>query len=168
MDVVSARHGKLRSFGMALFAAVLMSSFITGSAGATTPSGATTEPLARGTLPAGTFYFAPIHGALVAIKGPMDLATVHVTVAPGGSIGWHSHPGPTLVEVKAGTVTLYEARGCTRRQVSAGGAFAEEPGDVHLLRNEGTVTAETIVTFIAPVGADTRIDEPQPAHCPVS
>jgi quercetin dioxygenase-like cupin family protein len=153
---------------MALFAAVLMSSFITGSAGATPGSGVTAEEVARGTLPAGTFYFAPIHGALVAIKGPMDLQTVHVTVTPGGSLGWHSHVGPTMVVVKAGTVTLYEARGCTRRQVSAGGAFTEEPGDVHLLRNEGAATAETIVTFIAPVGAATRVDEPQPAHCPVS
>jgi quercetin dioxygenase-like cupin family protein len=168
MDVAKRMHGKLRRFGIALFAAALILSLVSGSAQATPPSGSTSEVIARGTLPAGTVYVAPIRGALVVIKGPMDLATVHVTVAPGGSIGWHSHPGPTMVAVKAGTVTLYEARGCTRRQVSAGGAFAEQPGDVHLLRNEGSVTAETIVTFIVPVGAPVRIDQPQPSNCPVS
>lgn len=168
MTIARSRYRRLSSLVIGLIAAILMSFFISGSARATPPSGSTTETLARGTLPAGTFYFAAVRGALVAIKGPMDLVTVHVTVTPGGSIGWHSHPGPTLVEVKTGTVTLYESHGCTRRQVNAGGAFTERPGDVHLLRNEGAVTAETIVTFIVPVGAAPRIDQPQPTNCPVS
>jgi quercetin dioxygenase-like cupin family protein len=168
MTIARIRHGRMSSLGIALLGAVLLLSLTSGSANATLPSGATTELLARGTLPAGTLFNAHIHGVNLVIKGPMDLVTAHVTLAPGGSLGWHSHPGPTLVEVKTGTVARYEAQGCTRTEVSAGGAFVEEPGDVHVLRNETAQTAETIVTFIVPVGAATRIDEPQPANCGVS
>src|SRR5262245_9240420 len=34
--------------------------------------------------------------------GNTDLVTQHLTIAPGGNTGWHSHPGPVLVTVKAG------------------------------------------------------------------
>jgi hypothetical protein len=62
-------------------------SLTSGSASATPPSGSTTELLARGTLPAGTVFHARIHGVKIFIKGPEDLATTHVTLSPGGSIG---------------------------------------------------------------------------------
>src|SRR5262245_56376404 len=32
--------------------------------------------------------------------GSTDLVTQHLTIAPGGNTGWHSHPGPVLVTVK--------------------------------------------------------------------
>src|SRR5215468_7160798 len=42
-------------------------------------------------------------------KGPTDVYLVTNTVAPGGSSGWHTHPGPSLVFVKEGTATFYDA-----------------------------------------------------------
>lgn len=43
--------------------------------------------------------------------------------------------------------------------VAAGGA------DSHLLRNEGTVPAETIAVQLLPTGSTRRIDEPVPENC---
>jgi hypothetical protein len=30
-------------------------------------------------------------------------------IVSGGSTGWHSHPGPAVVIVKSGSLTLYDA-----------------------------------------------------------
>jgi hypothetical protein len=48
----------------------------------------------------------------------------------------------------------------------AGSGFLD-PGDghVHLLRNEGSVSAETIAVQILPAGAVRRIDVPDPGTC---
>src|SRR5262245_24908431 len=34
-----------------------------------------------------------------------EVAVQEVTIAPGGTTGWHSHPGPVVVVVKAGALT---------------------------------------------------------------
>jgi quercetin dioxygenase-like cupin family protein len=88
-------------------------------------------------------------------------------VAPGGSFGWHSHPGPSLVIVKAGTLTFYEASDptCTPSVHTAGDAYVDEGTDVHTARNEGTVDAIVIVTRLIPAGSAPRIDEPDPGNC---
>jgi hypothetical protein len=39
-------------------------------------------------------------------------------------------------------------------------------GHVHILRNEGTVAAETIAVQLLPRGAVRRIDAPDPGYCP--
>jgi quercetin dioxygenase-like cupin family protein len=92
---------------------------------------------------------------------------VQVTFQPGGTTGWHVHPGPALVTVKTGQLTLHRAKGCRTRTFGAGQTFLElGPADVNLTRNEtGTVT-ETVVTFLLPVGAPTTVDAPAPDHCP--
>ena len=57
-------------------------------------------------------------------KGASDLHVIQNTIIPGGTFGWHSHPGPSLVIVKAGTATFYLAsdpwtpRWCTREKGS--------------------------------------------------
>ena len=40
-------------------------------------------------------------------------------------------------------------------------------GDVHLVRNEGNAEAVDVAVQIVPAGADRRIEEDQPANCPV-
>ena len=136
---------------------------------ATPPSGVAAELLARGTVA----HAGRVHVAGVSLKtrGPVDVATVHVTFKPGGTTGWHVHPGPALVTVKTGQLTLHRAKGCRTRTFGAGQTFLElGPADVNLTRNEtgnetGTVT-ETVATFLLPVGAPTTVDAPAPDHCP--
>jgi quercetin dioxygenase-like cupin family protein len=130
---------------------------------ATPPKGVTSEVIARATL-AGD-YAAHVHGIKVKIKGPVDVVVIHTTIEPGGTLGWHSHPGATLVMVTRGTVTRIDAPRCTRERFSAGQGFAEEPNVVHVAFNKGSERAELYGTFIVPVRAEVRIDEPAPAHC---
>jgi hypothetical protein len=97
-----------------------------------------------------------------------DVYVVDNVFDPNGNTGWHSHPGPSLVTVVAGTITAYEGDDplCTPHVYAAGTGFVDEGGThVHLLRNEGTIPAETIATQIIPAGALRRIDEPDPGHC---
>jgi quercetin dioxygenase-like cupin family protein len=144
-------------------AGLLSLTAVGGTAHATAPSGATTELLSRATI-TGT-YEVHIDGIKLHLKGPVDIATVRVTLDPGGSLGWHSHPGATLVAVTSGTVTRVNAPGCTEETVSAGQGFAEEPNLVHNLLNKTTATAQTIATFIVPAGAPLRVDETAPPGC---
>jgi quercetin dioxygenase-like cupin family protein len=97
-----------------------------------------------------------------------DVQVQSVVAQPGGYSGWHSHPGYGIVAVRAGVVAIYEGDDptCTPRYVGAGEVFTEEPGHVHFVRNEGTVAYEAYATWVLPVGAPVRTDEPSPGNCP--
>lgn len=101
-------------------------------------------------------------------KNSQDVVVRVLTIAPAGDSGWHFHPGPVYVLVTQGTVTNYNADDptCTGTTISAGQAFVEPPGNVHIVRNEGTVTAVLVATFLdVPVGGAFRIDAPKPGNC---
>jgi quercetin dioxygenase-like cupin family protein len=101
-------------------------------------------------------------------KGPSDLYVQNNVWAPGGSTGWHTHPGHSLIVVTAGSVTAYEGDdpGCTPRVYTVGAGFVD-PGDdhVHLLRNEGAVEARTVAVQLIPADATRRIDAPANTAC---
>jgi Cupin domain len=151
----------------AVFALALVAALIAlprDQATATPPSGIAAELLARGTVAQASHVRAA--GIKLATRGPVDVATVHVTFQPGGSTGWHVHPGPALVTVKSGRLTLHRAKGCRSRTFSAGQTFLEfGPKDVNLTRNETGAVTETVVTFLLPVGAPISVDAPAPGHC---
>ena len=127
---------------------------------ATPGSGQTSVPLARATTAERVNIKTHPHDMT-------DIVVQEVTLQPGGYTGWHYHPGPILVAVKAGTITLYDADdpSCTPSRVNAGSAFMEEPGHVHFARNEGAVAEQHISTYILPFGAPTRVDAPHPRNC---
>ena len=106
--------------------------------------------------------------ARINTKGATDLYVLENRIAPGGTFGWHSHPGPSLVIVKTGALTLYRGDDpdCTPQLVEAGSGFIDEGGDVHLVRNEGTIETVVYVTSLVPRGAMRRIDMPRPGNCP--
>jgi quercetin dioxygenase-like cupin family protein len=105
--------------------------------------------------------------ARIDTKGDSDLHVLQNTIQPGGTFGWHSHPGPSLVIVKSGTATLYfgDDPTCTPLVVPAGSGFIDEGSDVHVVRNEGTVDLVTVVVSLVPTGFMRRIDEPAPVGC---
>jgi quercetin dioxygenase-like cupin family protein len=105
--------------------------------------------------------------ARINTKGLTDLHILQNTIAPGGTFGWHSHPGPSLVIVKSGTATFYMGNDptCTPHVVSAGSGFVDSGHDVHVVRNEGLVDLVTVVASLVPAGATRRIDEPSPGNC---
>ena len=92
-----------------------------------------------------------------------DVYVTHLQIVPGGHGGWHSHPGPSIISVKAGTATFYdECNDFMPANYATGTAFVEDAGCVHLLANEGNVDLEVIVVQIVPRGAPRRIDEDSP------
>ena len=103
------------------------------------------------------------HHVSLKTKGFSDAHMMHYTIAPGGHTGWHSHPGICLVTVKSGTATEYHGDDpATPHVYPAGTGFAEEAGNAHLVRNEGTANLELIVLHLVPFGAPRRIDELAP------
>ena len=163
-------HRPLRlAAAVAILAAALVAALIAlpgEPATATPPSGiAAAQLLARGTIAHASHV--GVAGVKLATRGPVDVATVHVTFQAGGSTGWHVHPGPALVTVKTGQLTLHRAKGCRSRTFSAGQTFLEfGPRDVNLTRNETGGVTETVVTFLLPVGAPITVDAPAPP-CPL-
>jgi quercetin dioxygenase-like cupin family protein len=143
----------------------LAAAMLTASpARATPPAGVTTQILGSGTTLGG--FKIHVDGIKVESKDAASFTVAHLTFAPGGTTGWHVHPGPVLVIVKTGAVTKYSADDCTAQTYTAGQAFVEHgPTDENMVRNDGSVPAETIVTFITPPGAPIRDDAPPPPGC---
>ena len=75
---------------------------------------------------------------------------------PGGSAGWHWHPGHSLIIVTAGTVTDYESDDpqCKPHMYTVRASFVDEGGShVHIIRNKATVGAQTIAAQLTPAGS---------------
>jgi len=101
-------------------------------------------------------------------KGSSDVYVQSNVWRPGGSTGWHSHPGESLIIVTAGEVTDYEGHDpvCKPHVYKIGMAFTDPGGGhVHILRNEGAIEARTIAVQFTPAGAGRRIEVPDPGNC---
>lgn len=94
-----------------------------------------------------------------------DFAVQQVTIGPGGTTGWHTHPGPALVLVRSGEFTLYGSNaGCAATTYRAGQSFVDAGfGNVHIGRNEAPAgNVELYVVYLTPAGAGVRIDASKP------
>jgi quercetin dioxygenase-like cupin family protein len=156
--------------GIATVSALIATALVVVPALATPPSGATVTPLA----PVAQFDEIKANAkignweAKIKTKGVSDLHVVQVTIQPGGTLGWHSHPGLSFVIVKSGTATFYEGDDptCTPHALPAGSSLFEPAGDVHIVRNEGDVPLVNVVMQLLPTGAPRLISEPSPGNCP--
>src|ERR1035437_9781849 len=156
---------------LALVVAAAGSAAYAGNVLATPSSGLSTTTLAESQF--SSFFaqghaFPPAWGALMAAYGNTDVYVVDNKLAPGGTTGWHSHPGPSLILVVAGTVTNYmgDDPTCTGHAYTAGTGFIDPGGEnAHMLRNEGSAQAETIAVQLLPKDAVRRIDKPDPGNC---
>ena len=160
---------------------IALSLVVVAPALATPQSGVTTVPIADGTFLDDIYASAktdidPGPGtdfwkALINTKGASDLHVLQNTFIPGGTSGWHSHPGPSLVIVVSGAATEYEGDDptCTPHVFQAPSTFVDAgSASGHLVRNEGSIDLVVIVTRLVPEGAVQRIDlpNPHPGICP--
>ena len=102
-------------------------------------------------------------------QGSSDVFVQSNVWQPGGSTGWHTHPGHSLIIVTAGTVTAYEGDDpeCKPTVYTMGMGFVDPGGNhVHNIRNEGSVEASTVAVQLIPAGAGRRIDAENPGNCP--
>ena len=102
---------------------------------------------------------------------PCDTVFQQGTLQPGGSTGWHSHPGPAFVAFAQGEGTYYHAErsGCMAMTVTAGTGFSQMPTETHVLRNLGSVPVVVYTLYVLPHGTPNsaiRTDQPQPSACP--
>jgi quercetin dioxygenase-like cupin family protein len=102
--------------------------------------------------------------------GSGQVVMSHIVIGPGGQTGWHSHPGPAIVTIASGTLTLYDGDDptCTGRPYVAGEAFVDiGSGHVHRGRNLSTTdNVELYVTYLGvPAGTSPRIDAADPGNC---
>jgi mannose-6-phosphate isomerase-like protein (cupin superfamily) len=94
----------------------------------------------------------------------VDYITREITIAPGGSTGWHYHDGQVFGVIRAGTLT-HDVANCTSDGVYPPGAPITEasgPGNVHVGRNLGPVPLTMWVVYIQPAGMPLAIDAPDP------
>lgn len=152
-------------------AAVVGAAVCAGPAMATPASGFTSTTLATATYGELDIKNTGANGdweAELKTDGDSDLYVQSNLWIPGGTSGWHTHPGFSLITVTAGAVTVYHGDDptCAPRVYTAGMGFVDRGGDhVHLIRNEGTVDARSITVQLIPDGAARRIDAPAPGNC---
>ena len=127
-----------------------------------TPGGFAIEPLARAAFPdaiAASFRIKldgratnMVHGRatnVVHVRDPSDVLMVKLTFQEGGSVGWHTHPGPAIVAVQSGTVGIINASDCVLRHYAAGMAFIDPgQGNVHVGFNAAAGETVAFVMFL--------------------
>lgn len=111
----------------------------------------------------------------VQVHGAQEMVVAKITVDPGGAIGWHSHPGPAVVVVAEGTLTIFEGAGadaspCTAfRSYGAGQSFVDlGQGHVHNAQNRSTeVPAVVHVTYfdVPPLASPLQLEPHQEDYC---
>jgi hypothetical protein len=159
----------------ALLVAALGTAVYAGNVLATPSSGFAGTTLAKATYGE---IFSHVHShapqfwnEIIKTKGASDLYVQQNTWQPGGSTGWHTHPGPSFVIVTQGSVTAYDGDdpACTPHVYTANTANTAfiDPGGghVHLIRNETGAVAQTIAVQLIPAGATRRQDAPDPGNC---
>jgi quercetin dioxygenase-like cupin family protein len=101
---------------------------------------------------------------VIHVNDPSDVVMVRITFQPGGSSGWHTHPGPAIISVAAGELTVVDGEDCAVHHYPAGTAFVD-PGQGHVHVPINTSTGETVVyaTYLGvPAGQGTST----PAQAP--
>ncbi len=157
----------------AILLALVTAIAATGVALATPGAGVVGEVMARGTMtdPYGDKMKVLVGLVNSGLFRSTDVTVQKLTMAPGGHTGWHTHPGPVLVVVKSGSLTLYNANDpqCKSHTYNAGSAFVDRGlGNVHIARNEGPLPVEFWASYFVPgsAGAAFRQDAADPGHCP--
>jgi quercetin dioxygenase-like cupin family protein len=80
-----------------------------------------------------------------------EAVVARVELAPGGVVGWHTHPGDEVSYVTDGETTLLVA-GQPPRKVVAGEGFVIPAGVVHSAKNEGNSATKLIAVYIVEKG----------------
>jgi len=101
--------------------------------------------------------------AAVETDGAANFIVQDVIFAPGGTTGWHKHPGVLLLSLTAdsGSVDWYDAN-CVKHVYKAGDSWTEGT-TLHDVVNNSSANAHFIVTYIVAKGVAKRTDQPAPS-----
>jgi quercetin dioxygenase-like cupin family protein len=135
-----------KAFRLAVVATAAVLTFAPLAANATPPSGVTGTILAQYTA------------------GGKDYIVRQITIAPGGSTGWHYHDGTLYALVAKGTLTHTDFDCTTTDVYPTGSRFIEPSGadHVHIGRNLGSTPVVLDVLYVDPAGSPLSEDAPNP------
>jgi quercetin dioxygenase-like cupin family protein len=96
-------------------------------------------------------------------EGPANFIVQDAVFVPGGTTGWHKHPGVLLLSLTAdsGSVDWYDAK-CQKHVYNAGDSWTEGT-TLHDVVNNSSLNAHFIVTYVVAKGVAKRTDEPAPS-----
>lgn len=96
--------------------------------------------------------------------GGKDYIFREITIAPGGSTGWHHHDGTLYAYLAHGTLTHDLSNCAVDGTYHAGDTFVEPSGanHVHIGRNLGSTPAVLYVLYVDPAGSPLSEDDPNP------
>jgi len=96
-------------------------------------------------------------------EGPSNFIVQEVKFSPGGTTGWHTHPGILLLSLAAdsGPVDWYDAT-CAKHVYNAGDSWTEGT-KLHDVVNSSSLDAHFLVTYVVAKGVNKRTDQPAPA-----
>jgi len=96
-------------------------------------------------------------------EGAANVIQQEVKFSPGGTTGWHTHPGILLLSLAADSapVDWYDA-GCVKRVYNAGDSWTEGT-KLHDVVNSSSIDAHFLVTYVVAKGIGKRTDQPAPA-----
>ena len=96
--------------------------------------------------------------------GGKDYILREITIAPGGSTGWHFHDGTLYGVVEHGTLTHNESNCAVDGVFHTGDTIVEPSGanHVHIGRNLGTTPLVLEILYVDPAGSPLSEDAPNP------
>lgn len=111
----------------------------------------------------------PVNALVKAVKpNGTEVSIQHIRLGANAATGWHTHPGPVIVTVVAGSFTFEDAaqNQCRSATYVAGEGFVDE-GFGHVHRGvAGDSGAELYAVFMAPPGSgNPLIPAPAPSEC---
>ncbi len=135
-------HFKIRILPLLIAPALVTLTALTAAPALATPNcGVTTSNLLYPGQPVDTAHAAHFPDRLLdlmcrdlptwllhtTVHGDSDVYVIQNTFPPGAHSGWHTHPGPSLITVTSGALTVYEASNptCTPIIYTAGQSFTK-------------------------------------------
>ena len=98
-----------------------------------------------------SFTSKPVHVSPISGDDKKELVLNSVSIAIGGTVPMHTHPGDCLGSAVEGTVELL-VEGQPPKKVSGGEAYNNLRGTVHGFRNVGDVPAKLLNNLVADKG----------------
>jgi quercetin dioxygenase-like cupin family protein len=101
-------------------------------------------------------------GTVVLTDGASNIIQQEVKFSPGGTTGWHTHPGVVLLTLAAdsGSVDWYDAK-CGKTVYNAGDSWTEGT-KLHDVVNHGSTDVHFLVTYIVAKDIPKRTDQAAP------
>lgn len=95
-------------------------------------------------------------------EGASNFIQQELKLSPGGTTGWHTHPGLIMLTLAAdsGPIDWYDAN-CNKRVYKAGDSWTEGT-KLHDVVNSSSQDSHFLATYVVPAGVNKRTDQAAP------